>query len=203
MQSPQSNSSFLISQDHLQRLDESGWTLVDDLIPQDILIQIKHQAKTAWESGFFKPAQIGRGSEQQKVRSTRGDDIYWLENPEPPIRLLMQDLQTQLNQTLWLGINQFEVHFARYQESTGYEAHIDQSPRHNPLMGERLISFVLYLNENWQKHHAGELCIYDKEQILVEPIWGRILLFKSREILHAVMPSRAERWSLTGWFRKL
>jgi SM-20-related protein len=94
-----------------------------------------------------------------------------------------------------LGLKDFECHFAIYPENTFYKKHIDRFQQN----AHRVLSFVLYLNENWQKGDGGELGIYpDKEEHIVEPVAGRLILFRS-EILHEVLLSHKERISLTGW----
>lgn len=203
MQSPGCKTQFLLSESQIQTLAEQDWLVIDDLLESGTLSQIKSLAVKHWQMNDFKPAEIGRSSERQKLQEIRGDSIFWLESPSSPISDLLRDLQTQLNEALWLGINHCEVHFARYDKNAGYEAHIDQSSRTNPLLGQRVISFILYLNQDWQKVHAGQLCIHLESPVLIEPIWGRIVLFKSDKVLHSVLPSQSERWSLTGWFRKL
>lgn len=190
----------------LHKLAESQWLCWDHLFSEAELLVLQKVAFEKWTQGEFRSAKVGRGSEQQSSAEIRSDSIYWLDLESPFAQSFAQKiqiLQEDLNQTLFLGINQFECHFSRYAEGQFYEEHLDQSQKKSRMHGERVISFVLYLNKNWQETHGGQLSLRHLAQdILVDPLWGRIVLFRSDTVPHAVLPSRAERWSLTGWFRR-
>jgi SM-20-related protein len=63
-----------------------------------------------------------------------------------------------------------------------------------------MITLILYLNDNWQPGDGGELKIYkENEEILVEPIGGRCIIFKSAALEHEVLLTNKSRLSLTGW----
>src|SRR5690606_35047010 len=135
----------------------------------------------------------------------RGDSICWIKERVP--RSATADflqwadlLRHHLNQHFFLGLRRQECHFARYAPGAGYAPHIDQHRN----TGFRKLSLVLYLNPDWQAGHGGELCIYDPadpntEIQRIAPRMGRLALFRSDTVLHAVLPCRTTRWSLTGW----
>jgi SM-20-related protein len=71
---------------------------------------------------------------------------------------------------------------------------------------------MIDLNENWKKEDDGCLRAFlpktptlpggedDEESFDIEPIADRILIFQSRTIEHEVLPSHAQRFSITTWF---
>ncbi len=131
----------------------------------------------------------------------RGDFTYWLyEDKDTNLSefyRLKDELIFVMKRYCFLSIADSEFHYAFYPPETHYEAHIDQfSARNN-----RLISFVLYLNDNWKTGDGGELKIFEKNgnEVLIEPIAKRCVLFKSDCVLHQVMPTTKDRYSLTGW----
>lgn len=64
----------------------------------------------------------------------------------------------------------------------------------------RLISMVFYLNPNWKPEHEGQLRIYrDDSYVDIEPIAGRLAIFKSEGVLHEVTYTHVSRYSLAGW----
>lgn len=195
-----------ITPEMMDQLADKQWVVANQLWTEDELIQLKHLALKRWDSGQFQPAKVGRSSEQQRAAQIRSDWTCWVDLKLPEFENLaekVESLRQNLNQSLYLGINQFECHFARYAEGQFYEEHIDQPRLQSPLHGERVISFVLYLNENWQPGNGGELRLrLNDKEILIEPLWGRLALFRSDTVPHAVLASRTERWSLTGWFRR-
>jgi SM-20-related protein len=61
---------------------------------------------------------------------------------------------------------------------------------------------IMYLNSNWQKDDGGELCIHH-EHILqtISPENGKLVFFKSDELLHEVLTTNVPRMSITGWLK--
>ncbi len=120
---------------------------------------------------------------------------------QPQIFAFLEGLRQQLNESFFLGLQSFECHLAHYPPGARYESHIDQARSSIGAESERAISFVIYLNEAWQKDDGGEL-VFCQSGELVLPLLGRLALFRSDTIEHEVLPSRRDRWSLTGWFRR-
>lgn len=191
----------------LHDLEHQGWTVSDDIIPAELAHRLLAEGHHRWEEGFFHAAQIGRSLSQQRIAGIRGDTICWLDDTDPhpasiDFRLWFTALQSTLNRYFYLGLKRLECHYARYDSGAGYARHIDQ---HRDT-SDRKISMVLYLNESWQTGDGGELCIYDpatpeREIARIPPLMGRLALFRSDTIPHAVLPCARTRWSLTGWFR--
>ena len=65
-----------------------------------------------------------------------------------------------------------------------------------------MLSVVLYLNEQWAEDDGGELRLFTEPTIDVPPTGGKLVLFLSDSLEHQVLPTRRERLSLTGWFRR-
>ncbi|TCV02750.1 SM-20-related protein [Paracandidimonas soli] len=191
----------------LEDLEHDGWTMSDDIIPAGLAHRLLSEGRQRWQQGQFHAATIGRTSTQQHNAAIRGDTICWIDEPSPyPDSAEFLQCAALLRQTLnrhfFLGLRHLECHFARYEPGAGYARHIDQHKN----TGFRKISMVLYLNQDWQPGDGGELCIYDpdepdREVRRIIPKMGRIALFRSDTIPHAVLPSGKTRWSLTGWFR--
>ncbi len=155
------------------------------------------------ERGGFSAARIGAGSSLRRREEIRGDSICWLIEPlyAPERRLfrMFEELRLQLNRSVFLGLFESEWHYAWYPPGAGYARHIDQ-PRGREA---RRVSLVLYLNEQWQSSDGGELRMFadDGGYSDIEPVGGRAVAFLSERREHAVMATRRDRLSLTGWFR--
>ncbi|MDD5472241.1 MAG: 2OG-Fe(II) oxygenase, partial [Sideroxydans sp.] len=69
----------------------------------------------------------------------------------------------------------------------------------------RILTTVLYLNKDWQPEYGGELVVYDpsgeQELLRLQPTFGTMIIFLSESFPHEVLPSRATRRSIAGWFR--
>lgn len=190
-----------------QSLEQNGWAFSDEVLPENLEQELFLECQKSWQEGLFKEAHIGRGNEKTLNSEIRGDAILWLktEQPPPASQRFLQwaaELRQEMNERYFLGLRSEEFHFARYPEGKGYQKHIDQH-RGSQF---RKITLVLYLNPSWGAQDGGELCIYSPENESLEiqrilPQGGRVILFRSDLIPHAVLPCFQTRWSLTGWFR--
>ena len=191
--------------DLFEKLAHSGWAGIDLCLTDSDCESLLDWANNLMDNGHFSPAQMGRSSERHKDKLVRGDSTYWIDHSDhPTLFAALENLRTQLNRNLFLGIQDFECHLAHYPPGAGYAKHLDQSPSFQPLLGERVITFIVYLNKNWAPEDGGELKIFiDQDHPLsVEPLWGRMILFFSDRLWHEVAQSKKDRWSLTGWFRR-
>jgi SM-20-related protein len=196
--------------ENLDRIADSlalqGWMVVDDFFGPELTAALRGDCQMSSGQGDFRVAAVGSGERRQTRTEVRGDDILWMQQPAPsePQRTCLdrfEQLRLTLNQTLQLGLFEFESHFARYPAGTFYARHIDQ------LRGDyhRILSCVLYLNENWKPEDGGELRFYpdgngaEFEDVL--PQGGRLVVFQSGRFAHEVLPAKRERISIAGWFR--
>ncbi|WP_296622579.1 2OG-Fe(II) oxygenase [Marivirga sp.] len=184
----------------VDQLSDSGYFVWDDFVSKENIKKLVLIADQGNQSGDFKKAGIGKQALFQLDKSVRGDYIQWLDrnNQNEIIHQFLDKielLKNSLNETCYLGLKDFEIHFAIYPENTFYKKHVDRFQQN----AHRVISFVLYMNENWQEGHGGELAIYLDDKVeIVQPLAGRLLLFRS-ELEHEVLMSYRNRYSITGW----
>lgn len=191
-----------------QDLTQKGWHWSPDLVPLEICEELLAQLKTHQQSldGFNK-ARIGQGADKKNVAEIRGDFIRWLEpdRAEPNEKKFFawfEIFKQNVNQTLMLSIREFELHYAFYPPRTNYEKHIDVFQQKN----SRVLSFVLYLNKDWQPSDGGELILYqennsEEEAARIAPHFGHLVVFLSSKIYHQVDFTNRERLSVTGWLK--
>jgi SM-20-related protein len=112
----------------------------------------------------------------------------------------MDSLREAMNRGLFLGLEDFESHFALYPPGAFYLKHVDRFRDDD----RRMVSAVVYLNDAWLPEQGGQLRMYLDEgaQYDVVPIGGCLVVFLSGEVPHEVLPASRERLSLTGWFRR-
>ena len=116
----------------------------------------------------------------------------------------MNSLCEHFRSQLYLSVWTYEGHLARYPAEGFYKAHLD---RHAKTLN-REISIIAYLNNDWQETDGGQLRIYtNKEQGMdgpsldVLPQAGTVVIFRSADFWHEVLPSKRPRLSVTGWLR--
>jgi SM-20-related protein len=159
-------------------------------------------------AGEFHAATIGRAAGAEQNTSIRGDSICWLgarvsTAPECALIDQLYALSVALNGALFLGIAEVEAHYACYPPGAGYMRHVDRFRDD----AARVISLVLYLNDDWRDADGGALRIYttrnarERARDLL-PRGGTLVAMRSEAIAHEVLPASAERWSIAGWLRR-
>ena len=188
----------------LDDLAEQGWAIVANALPADLTLELAQECRARANQGALQPAGVGRGSAHGVQEGVRGDHIQWLEPGQcaagDRYLAMLDDLRGQLNQALYLGLEDYEGHFALYPPGTFYQKHLDRFRDDD----RRAVSAVFYLNEDWQAEQGGALRLYlpNGETRDVLPQAGSLLLFLSADMPHEVLPASRDRLSLTGWFRR-
>ncbi len=186
-----------------QAIEKQGYIVLSSFIPEPLLQKLILRIKSFQNTDLNK-AGIGRGSAQQKNPDIRCDRIQWLDKKNDIDKMfleLMEALRQGLNQLLFLGLFDYESHYAIYKQGAFYKKHLDA------LKGKsnRVLSTVLYLNEDWCVEDAGELNLYtaDSKKILevVQPKYSTAVIFLSEQFPHEVLAANKTRYSIAGWFR--
>lgn len=181
-------------------LAEHGYAVEDQFLSQPEVDAILTAGGFQTSSGF-KKAGIGNKQALQIQEGIRGDYIKWLDRADSPKAVQvylkrLQELVQYLNQALFLSLKDFEVHMTVYPEGSFYKRHLDQFKKDD----HRKLSVILYLNPEWKEEQGGQLRMYlsgrTKDFL---PMAGRLVIFRSDEIEHEVLPATRERLSITGW----
>lgn len=197
---------------HLQRLlpqiiDDlagQGWSRQTHILPETLTRELAVECRKRARDGALSPAGVGRGQGLAVREGIRGDSIQWLESGQSPpsdgYLQAMDEVRQALNQAFFLGLEDFECHFASYPPGAFYQKHLDRFRDDD----RRTVTAVYYLNDDWQADEGGALRMYlpDETELDVLPAAGTLILFMSAELPHEVLPATRERLSLTGWFRR-
>lgn len=185
-------------------LAEHGWSLQPAFISQALTLELAQECRNRAAQGALAPARVGRGQEQTVQEGIRGDRIEWLDAGQSSAcdgyLAALDEVRQALNQGLYLGLDDYESHFALYPPGAFYKKHLDRFRDDD----RRAVSVVLYLNQDWQADQGGELRLYlaDGEVRDIAPNAGALVVFLSANMPHEVLPATRERLSLTGWFRR-
>jgi len=189
-------------------LGEKGWLELDlnDYLPAGLLPALANEVAILHQTEAMARAGIGRGTDLVKDRSVRRDRIAWLEGfteAQAMLFTFLDALRDGLNRRLFLNLKRFEAHYATYQPGDFYKRHLDSFRGR----ASRVVSLVLYLNENWGLEDGGELRVFDSQDHqqavgMVRPTAGRAVLFLSEEVPHEVLPANRTRFSIACWFRQ-
>lgn len=190
--------------DYIARsLESQGYAIVSAALPPDVTDAVFVELKSL-ERAEFKPAGVGRQDDFQLNRFVRSDQICWLRGETKASSAFLQwaeVLRQGLNRRLFLGLFDYECHYASYPQGAFYKKHLDAFKGQS----NRVLSTVFYLNPQWSPADGGELVIYDetgeRELERVVPEYGKLVIFLSETFPHEVLPARRERCSIAGWFR--
>lgn len=179
-----------------------GFIVIDGAFPEAVTQGLVDSINA--RASQLQRAGIGREGDYQVNDAVRGDAIQWLEPGDWAVTEFlsaMDRLRSALNERLFLGLFDYEAHFASYAPGSFYKKHRDAF-RGKP---GRKLSSVFYLNPGWDLSAGGELVLYDEageqELIRIAPECGRLILFLSEDFPHEVLPARVQRQSIAGWFR--
>ncbi len=219
-------SSMLPTAVMISSIDKMSKQLIDDLAERGYSVCIAAvspalaaslQACSLERSAEFKTAKIGRTGLTSTVAAIRNDEICWLNETtlrtaEIELFALFEDLRIELNRCLFLGLKDFEAHYARYDQGHFYARHLDRfklnsssnADRRAGLTNEvkqRVISVVLYLNDHWTESDGGKLILHLSPTVEILPVGGTLVCFTSSEVEHEVQPALRTRTSIAAWFR--
>jgi len=181
-----------------------GWSQQNIFLPQALTQALAAECRKRSVEGDLAPAGVGRGLTSEIREGIRGDHIQWLEPGETEAcdsyLGLMDSLREAMNRGLFLGLEDFESHFALYPPGAFYRKHVDRFRDDD----RRMVSAVIYLNDAWLPEHGGQLRMYLEDEVAydVVPTGGCLVVFLSGDVPHEVLPATRERLSLTGWFRR-
>ena len=184
-------------------LVKDGYIILENFLPTELTQQLYQHVSTLPKQQF-KPAGIGRNNDLQLNQEIRNDQTRWLADETPcehTYLAIMDECRRQLSQNLFLGLHDYEAHFAHYAAGSYYHRHTDAFKGKS----NRVVTTVFYLNPEWVKSDGGELIIYqdDSEDILcrVSPQFGTMVIFLSERFPHEVLAATRDRYSIAGWFR--
>lgn len=181
-----------------------GFHVIDGFMPQDQCQALQKVAHEMYNQGLFRSAKIGRNLDSHHNDTIRTDEIFWLDEHKtlPATHAFLErihQIMKIINQSLFLGLHEFELHFAAYQPGSYYKKHSDQFATQKT----RKISCVYYLNHDWRAEFGGELALYTPEDQLIRsvlPQENRFICFNS-DLPHEVCLTHQPRYSITGWLK--
>ncbi|WP_424961206.1 2OG-Fe(II) oxygenase [Ekhidna sp.] len=186
--------------DWVDQLSLNDFVVIDDFLPEDLYKRVRSFLLHKLEVDEFDRAGIGSSNKNLKDTSIRGDFTYWLDKDrDKDLSLafeIIDETKNILNRFCFLSLSGYEFHLAYYPEGTYYKKHLDQFQERS----NRMVSVIIYLNEDWKKGDGGELKIFKEDgELIVDPVAGRCVMFKSADVPHEVMQTNLGRYSLTGW----
>ena len=181
-------------------IENRGYTVIPNAINKELIADL--MADCYRINPHFSLAGIGRLNHLQIDDNIRKDKTYWFDGSSQAqltYLAVMESIRTTLNRTFFMGLFDYECHYAKYTHGDFYKKHVDAFKGRS----NRVFTSVLYLNT---PNEGGELVIYKPKSKVVEvsisPEAGTLVLFESERFVHEVLPAVDNRYSIAGWFRK-
>ena len=152
---------------------EQEFSIIDNFLSEDLAAALLLEAQADYLAGEFDKAKIGKGIEKKRISEIRGDEVKWLQ----------RDAATKAQLDFWNILDGIRAHLSEF-----FRIHLERSEHH----------FAIY------PPGGGELRIYlpGDQHMDVEPLYNRLIIFKSDSVEHEVLLSHSHRTSLTGWIRR-
>lgn len=193
----------------VESLHDRGFAVVSGFVAADIARALREHALRHDAQGAFRPAGIGRGDARAERPDVRGDRVLWLDETAPadverPLIDALAALRERVNAALYLGLWDFEAHYAIYPPGAFYARHRDRFATDLAGAPSRVLSFAVYLNEGWRASYGGALRLHldDGAHLDVLPQGGTLACFLAERFEHEVLPAARSRLAVTGWFRR-
>ncbi|TAG48797.1 MAG: 2OG-Fe(II) oxygenase [Betaproteobacteria bacterium] len=187
-------------------LATTGCYVGPSLLSDGLTLRLSERLQWLESEGALQAAKVGRSSGARMNSSIRGDTTLWLDDApqdeaEAAAVRVIDELREAVNQTLFLGAFETELHYAHYPPGAGYAQHVDRFGDDDA----RVVSLVFYLNQHWAQDDGGQLAIYEPAGALLQrvaPHAGTMVAFLSERFPHEVLAASKPRLSLTGWMRR-
>jgi SM-20-related protein len=186
-----------------ENLSQQAWSQCTGLFDIGLLHDLHDEALQHELAENLGHAAIGR-DQGRVLSSLRGDSTLWLDDPRcgaasKAFVAELELLRKALNQSLLLGLETVEAHFAVYPAGAGYARHRDRFRDDDA----RVLSLVCYLNKDWPRQAGGELRLHLPGGVQdISPEIGTSVVFLSADIEHEVLPATQTRYSIAAWFRR-
>jgi SM-20-related protein len=184
-------------------LADKGYCILPQLLPAELNTALRRRVSRL-DDEDFSHAGIGRDHDFQLNRAVRRDQTRWLSDANPVDAAYideMAELRLQVNRRLFMGLFDYESHYAHYPPGAFYKKHMDAFKG----QANRVLTTILYLNPDWQPEDGGQLLIYapDSDEVIetVNPQFGSFVIFLSEQFPHEVVKASRDRYSIAGWFR--
>lgn len=233
-------------------LDEHGFCVLDNFLPEAFAKDVARSAKAAWSEGRMASGLVDQGK-----GFARGDSVLWVNTQDPAsaaaagmmpklglssaaapeLEPILARIDTLVGEVLGPrlaarlacvrtrshamftcysaaeatlvdangGIREGPVLAAGQENSQGYLRHLDNVSLLTGHHCGRVLTTILYLNEDWLDQDGGAIRLFEVDKPLqirseVVPRFNRLLVFWSADVPHEVLPPRKDRFACTFWY---
>ncbi|KAK1944908.1 [Skp1-protein]-hydroxyproline N-acetylglucosaminyltransferase [Phytophthora citrophthora] len=207
-----------------------GFVVKEGFLGQQNALAVRDALTQLAEKEQFHDAKVGAGHNLRNDRAVRGDKIHWIQTPSDLNVASENDSSAILHlrrqvESLVYGLkkvspeldlrNVVSTQFAVFPgDGARFIKHFDtysNTQRDERGMIKdglvRLVTCVYYLNDQWEPEHGGHLRVHLKDSNIlpacqwdVPPKLDTLIVFRSLDVEHEVLPTYCERKAVTIWY---
>ncbi|KAL1521547.1 hypothetical protein AB1Y20_021206 [Prymnesium parvum] len=196
-------------------LTRHGWAVLDSFLGAPAARALRDDVRNlrTTSAAMFAPGRTAAAADDDdrahSARVLRGDLVARLHADDARMPSLRQCVRQadRLVRSLARGVEELRGVEARSAPMIAcypgggarYVRHVD-----NPGGNRRVLTWLLYLNEEWQHGDGGELRLYDADGgvVEVEPLLDRAVVFLSKKVPHEVVATQKERLAVSVWYEE-
>jgi len=215
-----------LDSDCIRGLMERGWGFVDGFVDETVTSSVHRELELLDFDGKFVEVQQQKmtGYRTDRIHWLSYDSLD--REKQQGLSSLMKKMMSipfELNKkcSLYLQVSgTFQL--AVYPVNSGfYRKHVDGG--YDDINNGRKITAVFYANRSWSSSDGGQCRLYkrrpnpfqvakarsqgaevpeggaDEVDVEVEPVGGRLLLFRSRDVPHEVLRAQRKRYAISLW----
>jgi len=205
--------------DCVKGLMEQGYGIQENFLKGDLVKDVFRELEMIDFDGKLSSVQ------QQKMTGIRSDKICWVNyegldrEKQPGLLELfkkMISIPFELNKKCSLYLQASgSFQLASYPSQAFYKKHIDGG--YDSMNNGRKVTAIFYVNNEWKSSDGGQLRLYkrrpnpfqlekgavevkeDEVACDLDPVAGRLVLFRSRDIAHEVLVTNRKRFAVSLW----
>ena len=205
--------------DCVKGLMEQGYGIQENFLKGDLVKDVFRELEMIDFDGKLSSVQ------QQKMTGIRSDKICWVNyegldrEKQPGLLELfkkMISIPFELNKKCSLYLQASgSFQLASYPSKAFYKKHIDGG--YDSMNNGRKVTAIFYVNSEWKSSDGGQLRLYkrrpnpfqlekgaievkeDEVACDLDPVAGRLVLFRSRDIPHEVLVTNRKRFAVSLW----
>ncbi|ETV83019.1 hypothetical protein, variant 2 [Aphanomyces astaci] len=201
----------------LRQADSPGFVVREHFLGPAAATAVHDACLGLTESTPMRPAQVGVGKSTAvtcHVADARGDQLVWLPHDKTALPPPLQHLLAQIERLMHglakaapeLGVrNVKSTQLAVFPgHNTRFVPHVDTYDHNNNAKQHlsRRITCLYYLNPSWESSHGGALRMHLQDGTTwdIPPVLDTLVVFRSTDVLHEVLPTTVHRLALTTWY---
>jgi hypothetical protein len=198
-----------IHQTHVEHLVRFGYSIVDNVLGDENARSLVKEMQSLHKAGIMFKNTTKLVQPDNTVDLLEKGNIWEQEMFDERIQKMVPKCDQMYRDTSWLRdpLNSLSRNFQLVKQDMKLQVNAGNGgcfPIHCDTDGkvdQRLITAIVYLNENWEDGDGGELKLYPfpYSPVEIRPLFDRMVLFSSVNMLHRVLPSTKPRYCFTIW----